>query len=181
MTGVRLNSPLASWPTDQTTLINETDGKFVDDDNDGRPGVTFTTKTGSLPASYTPPPNDGVLAFKNPVVNLGDGANVETFGRGDRIYVGIRALSSESGTLDSCNSASGQANVASIDNHIPGCRLAPCTVSGCTSPGGTECLPGDYAVADAIKPMYTVTNATFAASRLSGASPNCAAVRTVLP
>jgi hypothetical protein len=116
-----------------------------------------------------------------PIVNLGDGTNADTYGRADKIYIGIRALSSESGTLDSCDTATGQANVASIDNHIPGCHLGPCANPNCTSPGNAECGPNDAVVADAIKPVYTVTNATFSAHRLTGATPNCATVRTALP
>jgi cysteine-rich repeat protein len=183
LTGVRLKDPSGPWPEDLLTLIDGTAGSFEDDDNDGHPGVTFTAKAGPLPMTpyYTPPPSDGNLTFSNPVVNLGDGTNRDSYGRGDRIYIGIRALSSESGSLDTCDSSTGQANVASIDNHIPGCHLAPCTASGCTSPGNSECLPNDVAVADAIKPLYAVSNATFAARRLSGATPNCATVRTALP
>jgi cysteine-rich repeat protein len=183
LTGVTLKDPSGPWPPDQTTILDGTDGSYVDHDNDGHPGVTLTARSGALPMTpyYQPPPNDGVLSFDYPIVNLGDGADPATYGRADTIYVGIRALSSEAGTLDTCDTASGQANVASIDNHIPGCHLAPCTASGCSSPGNSECTVDDFSVADAIKPVYSVSNATFAARRLTGASPNCVTVRTTLP
>jgi hypothetical protein len=181
-TGVRLNDPNGPWPS-LIAIYTEADGRFVDDDNDGNLGVTLTAKAGPLPATpyYTPPPDDGVLTYRSPVVNLGDGTNRDTYGRADKIYVGIRALSSESGTLDTCGTAKGQASVASIDNHITGCYLAACNVPGCTTPGNSACSDNDIGVADGVRPLYTITNATFAASRLSGAAPNCATVRTALP
>jgi hypothetical protein len=183
LTGVSLKDPTGSWPADERTLLDGTDGSFLDDDGDGFPGVTLTAKSGGLPATpyYTPPPNDGALIYRNPVVNVGDGANPATYGRADKVYAGVRMLSSESGTLDTCDTASGDASVSSIDTHIPGCFLAPCTASGCQSPGNSACSASDYAVADATRPVYTITNSTFTARRLSGTAPNCATVRTTLP
>lgn len=183
LTGVRLNAPNGAWPDDETTLINGTDGTFADDDSDGFPGVTLTAKSGALPMSsyYTPPPNDGSLTYDSPVVNLGDNVNSDSYGRADNVYIGIRARSSESGTLVDCSTATGQASVASIDNHIPGCHLQACTASGCLSPGNVPCTVSDYTNADAIKPVYTISNATFKAVRLSGTSPNCKSVTDALP
>jgi cysteine-rich repeat protein len=184
LTGVSLKNPSGTWPADQATLLNGTDGSFLDYDGDGSPGVTLACKTGALPMTpyYQPPPNDGSPTYDYPVVNLGDGANPATYGRADKIYAGMRTLSSESGRLDTCDAANGKATVAAFDTHVPGCHTAACTVSGCTSPAaGGECTAGDFGAADATRPVYTVTNATFTARRLSGAAPNCATVRTNIP
>lgn len=183
LVGVKLNNPSGPWPADVLDLVNNVAGSFQDQDDDGLPGVTLTVKTGSLPAGppyTTTPPGDGIMTYRYPIVNAGAGT-AESYGRAAKIYLGIRALSSEAGTLDTCDTAHGQAAVSSIDNHITGCYLALCADPGCTSPGNEACSDSDWQVADQIKPVYTVTDATFAAQRLSGASPTCATVRTALP
>lgn len=180
LVGLTLKDPSGAWPS-LSTLLDGSAGQFVDQDGDGEAGVTLTTKSGAYPPTDTPPPVNGAKTYSNPIVNAGDGSGPAAYGRADRIYVGIRALSAESGTLDTCNSITGQATVSSIDNHIPGCYTAPCTDSGCTSPAaGGECLTSDAKVADAIKPVYTVSDATFTATRLSSTA-NCGTVRTTLP
>lgn len=180
--GVTVGPPsdplLTAWPDDPTI-----DGfTVVDSDNDGNPGVTGTVKSGAVPGIAACPPSAPKTCgqYQNIIVTP-DGSNppaslVNSI-RGDAMYLAIRQISSQIGTISACTGGSataitGTADVQ-IDNHIVGCELV----------SGNACSTDQWGLPDTVRPEYSPdpnAPATFVAQKLTGSS-TCAAVRSALP
>jgi hypothetical protein len=146
-------SPFDAWPS---SIVGTTGFSIVDSDSDGKPGITASAKTGLLPG--------GTGSYKDPIYDVSTPSNPL---RADRLYLAIRQISSQSGTLTSCTTMSGT-STSSIDTHLVGCR-------GDT---GVDCL--DASLLDSIRPVYSVQNADFSAKKLA-AGTTCTDVRTAVP
>ena len=111
----------------------------------------------------------GTGNYVNPIVNISDLTNP---GRGDQLYLVVRQISSQVGTVDSCTTMSGNVQVNSIDNHIIGCRRAETQL---------PCDPTETSIADAVRPQYVIgASATFSSVKLSTGS-KCGVVRNTVP
>jgi cysteine-rich repeat protein len=146
-------TPFDVWPADLAAAPGFT---VVDQDGDGKPGITAVAKKGPLPG--------GVGSYLDPIFDVTD---VNNPSRADRLYLAVRQKASQTGTLTSCTSMSGT-TTAVVDNHIVGCHANT----------GVECASAD--LVDGVRPMYVVTGASFSADKLTGAS-SCSAVRAALP
>jgi cysteine-rich repeat protein len=156
--GVDLTNPLGSWPS-AADLVGGVGGSLVDDDADGAPGITVLAKTGPIPGSSD--------SYSYPIVNLD---NIPDVLRAKSFDLAIRALASVSGRLDTCTGTSGRVGISAIDDHVV----------ACTYTTGGACAPADAQLADLIKPIYTVTSATYLAQKVQSTA-DCAAVRAAVP
>ncbi len=148
------------WPDDPADLLPANGFTIVDQDSDGNPGITALAKTGTIPAGS---PGAGAT-YRDPIEDLSNG--LDDPGRANELYLVIRQITSQSGTLNSCTSMSGT-STASIDNHIIGCQVD----------GGGTC---SLALLDGARPLYTVSQALFSASKVTTGAA-CAAVRAAQP
>jgi cysteine-rich repeat protein len=146
------------WPGSYKDLTAANGFTITDVDSDGNPGITGTPKTGMIPGSAT--------AYKDIIWDIGD-PPLQNPGRSKALFLAIRQIASEKGTLNSCTEISGN-TVAVIDNHIIGCVA---------DAAGATCDPG---LLDLARPIYTTQSATFTAS-LIGSQDTCSVVRAKVP
>src|SRR5262249_53224118 len=132
---------------------------IVDADNDTNPGITAAAKAGQIPGT----PN----MYKDIIWDLGSPALTNP-SRANKLFVVVRQIASEHGTLESCLSMSGT-TTAAIDNHIIGCAAS-------VNNAGKDCSPD---LLDFARPKYTTTTATFVAQQI-GSQDSCGAVRTAV-
>ena len=153
--GLTLSNPTtAPWPATITTE--------VDSDQDGKPGVTAYA---SQDAGYS---------------NI----QVDPFGgRGDRVYLAIRQVTSVTGNVLDCDSMAGTVNIPqiadgsgtpkyAIDSHVIGCRLLG---------DAGDCSPGQTTFVDTTQPVFSPSGATTFASVRVGNDATCATARQRLP
>ena len=148
------------WPADLTGLT------ILDQDNDASPGMTAKVKVGPVPGLAV------ADSFKNIIVDVSGGLANPL--RGDKLFLVIRQVASQTGTVDSCNTISGTTDVTKIDNHIVGCQVD----------SGSTCSAAQSGLSDAVRPIYAVDpakGATFVAEKMTGASTSCDTVRGTLP
>jgi cysteine-rich repeat protein len=153
-------TPTEQWPDPLDPMNLPSGYAIVDSDNDGNPGITATAKTGQIPG--TPD------MYKDIIWDLGNPA-LTNVSRANKLFVVVRQISSEKGTLESCLTISGN-TTAAIDNHIVGCVAS-------VNNTGKDCSPTllDYA-----RPIYKAVSATFVAQQI-GSQDTCGAVRTAVP
>jgi hypothetical protein len=144
------NPATAAWPNLATAQADQ-----VDADKDGNPGVTAIPKSGS---PYSPIPVQLI-----PTVYA------------DQLYFTLRSVISLNGTLSTCTTASGNATVSHLDNHIIGCRTM-----AADGGVGTNCTGAEAMFADMNSPALTASSAKFTASMLTTAA-TCPNVRAALP
>ncbi|HEX4335747.1 MAG TPA: DUF4215 domain-containing protein [Polyangiaceae bacterium] len=151
-------SPVGQWPNpvDMTAANGYT---ITDVDGDGNPGITANVKTGTIPGTGMP--------YKDIIWQPGS-PSLDTSKRAKTLFLVIRQIAAENGTLNSCTELSGS-TTAVIDNHILGC------VSDVA--GDTSCKPD---LLDVVRPIYTAQSGTFAASQI-GTQEACSAVRAKVP
>lgn len=149
--GVSLANPATdSWPSDAANLPA---ASLIDMDGDGKPGVTLTYANGG---GYIYP-----RTSSSPFSTT----------RADLAYVGARLGFSLGGTLTSCSTASGTAQIPLYDRGIVGCNRASST---------QDCNSSERSILDTYKPAWTMGAASFALQAVA-ADANCAAVRAALP
>jgi hypothetical protein len=138
------NAATAAWPTAGTAVP-------ADHDNDGKPGITVPSKTGS---PYSMFPLDALRS-----------------GRATDLYLAVRQVATFGGTLTSCTEQSGAAVISRVDNLVFGCRTST----------GAECTTAQRDFLNSVKPTYNMpVNATYTMVKIAdGAS--CATVRSTLP
>jgi cysteine-rich repeat protein len=151
-------NPFGTWPSvAQMTTVNGY--TFTDTDNDGLPGFTALTKSGDVPGMTG-------ITYKNPICDISGG--LQNALRANRLQLAIRQIVSQTGTIDSCTTMSGSADLH-IENHIFACRLE----------SGAACNQNQIGLLDGARPQYVVSSAKFAAQLLKGTG-SCDAVRTTL-
>jgi cysteine-rich repeat protein len=153
-------NPTEQWPDPYTKLSSTPGYAIVDSDNDTLPGITATAKTGQIAGSAS--------MYKDIIWDLGNPALTNP-SRTNKLFVVVRQIASQKGTLESCLTISGT-TLAAIDNHIVGCVAS-------TNNTGMDCKPD---LLDFARPKYTTTSATFVAQQI-GSQETCGAVRTAVP
>jgi len=153
--GLSLANPTtAPWPSTVTSSI--------DQDNDGKPGITLAMAHGGR---YSDAPVD---FSKSP--------------RADRLYVVIRQVTAISAKVDDCDHVSGTVSIPqiasgsggkyAIDSHVVGCRL---------DDGSGDCDATQASFVDATQPVFSPSGgSTFTSARVSS-DTTCAAVRAMFP
>ncbi|HVU02315.1 MAG TPA: DUF4215 domain-containing protein [Polyangiaceae bacterium] len=165
--GTKITAPAdpisTGWPQDATNLSPFT---LFDSDNDAKPGFTVNAKSGPVPGQ---PANTD---YKNIIVAASDPAHLENATRADSMYLAIRQIAAQTGTVTSCDTITGTAT-AQIENHIIGCNVAG---------ENRLCTSDEWGLPDAVRPQYDTSagGATFDAKRL-GTTTTCTAVRSALP
>jgi cysteine-rich repeat protein len=152
-------SAVGPWPGSYKDLTDANGYSLPDIDGDNQPGITADVKTGVIPA--------GGASYKNVIEDIADPYNLDNPGRASKMYIAIRQISAQQGSVVSCDELSGS-TTASIDNHVVGCLQdtnVPCR---------------DANLVDGGRPYYTVTSGSFAAARL-GTSTSCRTVRAKVP
>jgi hypothetical protein len=160
-------SPFGAWPPDPSFLTPANGYTVVDQDNDTKPGITALAKSGPHMVNGTQ-----VGSYANIIWFATDATHYK---RADKLYLVVRQVASQSGTLTSCTTMHG-ATTATVDNHIIGCHDE--TGADCTDPPGGN----TWDLLDPVRPSYVVDGAksSFDAVKITdGAS--CAAVRKALP
>lgn len=156
------NAPTAVWPGAVTTE--------VDEDKDGKPGITVNVAPPGGGFSYVP-------------LDITVIAASSTVPRADQLYLAIRQVTSVSAQFTDCDHASGSVTVPqitdssnpnpltnkkyAIDSHVIGCR-----VNG----SGTDCSANQTSFVDQNQPVFVPSATTFSSARLAGGA-NCATVR----
>lgn len=153
-------TPTGQWPDGYMDLTTDNGYTILDADNDGNPGITANVKTGQIPGTGN--------MYKDIIWYLGNPTLVNP-SRTNKIFLVVRQISSEKGTLDSCTEISGTTSAA-IDNHILGCVASDNNAS----------MPCDASLLDFARPIYTTMSATFVAQQI-GSQDSCGAVRTAVP
>lgn len=151
-------NPTGPWPP----IANFTPANgyaLVDTDANERPGLSAGVKTGAVPGVNG-------AQFENIICDISGGLQNPL--RCNLLDLAIRQITAHSGTVDACTTLRGSTNAA-IENHIVGCRLE----------SGVACNAGQAELVDAARPIYTVTNATFLATKLASGD-DCAAVRAAI-
>jgi cysteine-rich repeat protein len=151
-------NPVGAWP-DYDGFTPANGYVVLDADANGRPGFSAGVKTGAVP---------GVAGanFRNPICDLTGG--IENPLRANVLDIAIREIASLTGSVDACTTLRGT-TTAAIENHIVGCRRET----------GETCTVDQAKLADAARPKYAVSNATFLATKLPSGS-KCAAVRDAI-
>ncbi len=161
-------TPLGTWtdPTVAWTDLVQQPGVAVSDpDGDKHDGITANVKTGALPPADKP---SSTGQYADVIADLNTPP-----ARADQLYLAVKQVSSEVGSLDSCTSMHGAVTVNFLDNHIVGCLLD-------AQSGNAACSTQNEQIVDAVRPHYTVSSATYSAAAVpSGAT--CAAVRAAVP
>ena len=143
--GANLNDPLLDpWPADWSALAT------VDHDGDGSPGITAVAKTGG--------------GYAYPRIDI-----LNSDARAEALFLASRTVMEFDGTIDSCDSASGNASMA-MENHNVGCRVL----------GGGECSAGQTGTLDNNLPIFSVLGGSFDLVRLSDGA-GCQDVFAALP
>jgi hypothetical protein len=143
--GAEMAAPLDDpWPNSWSGL------NAVDHDGDGNPGITAMAKTG------------GDYAY--PRIDI-----LDTSARAEAIYIASRTIMEFMGTVDSCDTASGVADVT-MENHAVGCRTV----------GGGACPSGNVDTLDGNMPQFMVMGGQFDLARLP-AGATCSDVLAEYP
>jgi hypothetical protein len=153
-------NPTGQWPASYTDLSSTPGYTIVDSDNDMNPGITAAVKTGQIPGTGN--------MYKDIIWDLGN-PPLSNPSRTGTVFLVVRQIASEKGTLESCLTISGTTSAA-IDNHIIGCVASTNNTSGACKPD----------LLDFARPKYTTTSATFVAQQI-GSQDTCGAVRTAVP
>jgi cysteine-rich repeat protein len=142
------NPETDAWPASYTGVTP------VDHDQDAKPGITATVKSGTAPdPDYANLP----LAVLFPP-------------RADRVYLAVRQVTSVAGALTTCSEMSGTATVSKQDSHVVGCRKV----------GGGDCSAAQTDFLDTNRVQYTIGAATFVSRKVT-AGATCAIVRSSVP
>jgi hypothetical protein len=151
----------ASWVTPSTAWPSSFSGfspsDLSDDDGDGKPGITAVATKGN---GYVLPPT-----------SLGAFGSAPS---ADKLYIVSRNAFSLSGTMTSCDTESGTAQVPLFENHVVGCHVS--NGSDCTNGGAGS--QADFV--DQSRTVYQVGMATYEGKRLAD-NATCADVRSALP
>ncbi len=165
--GLKASNPLASataaWPMLETAF-DPMGADFVDDDNDGYPGITATPSTKS--------------PFFLPVTSQTPGSP-----HASKLFLVTRTELSLTGTSSSCTEGSGTATVNLLNNHVIGCELSAADVPDGADGGPALCDSSQTVFLDINTTQYTVLSGTYKTVQLSadGAPATCADVLTALP
>ena len=148
--GAKLDHPTSEpWPGAAGLML-------VDQDLDGRPGVTVIPATGS---GYSDPPTD----------LLNDQA--------DFIYIAERTVQALTFTVNTCDEIDGIVNIATIN----GSAAIDSSVVGCHVVGGGDCTTDQAQFIDQNRPKFLPSSAgTMISVRIPDAS-KCADVRSRFP
>jgi cysteine-rich repeat protein len=149
------------WPDSWNQLTPANGFTLQDIDNDGKLGLTAVVKTGEVPGT--------TAMYSDIIYDLGPAPVLSNPGRANRLYLAVRQIASESGTVTSCTEVSGT-STAKIENHIVGCQADDNNPS-------TNCTPD---LVDAVRPLYNVGASTFIARQI-GSQASCDAVRAAVP
>jgi hypothetical protein len=122
----------------------------VDHDGDGHPGITALAKTGG---GYSYPRIEALNADA----------------RAEAIYIASRTIMEFDGAIDTCDAASGLADVT-MQNHAVGCRQV----------GGTPCSSGQTDTLSNNMPQFEAHGGVFDLVRIPDGS-NCASVLSTFP
>jgi hypothetical protein len=136
----------AAWPA-ATQIMT------VDQDSDGKPGVTAIPREGN---GFAAPPT-----------------SVAQTSVTDKIYLVSRVVSTSSATVVGCpETQSGTGTVSKFDNHVVGCHVK----------GGAECSADEAAFVDSNSPAFkpTAGSGKFTAKRVADTA-TCAEVRAAVP
>ncbi|HWB75851.1 MAG TPA: hypothetical protein VG755_12875, partial [Nannocystaceae bacterium] len=143
--GGTMTNPLDDpWPSDWHSLST------ADHDGDGAPGVTATAKTG------------GNYAY--PRIDI-----LNSEARAQELYLVSRTILEFDGAIDTCDAASGDANIT-MENHNVGCATV----------GGGSCSDGQTTTLDNNLPVFAISGGSFELVRLPDGS-GCDAVFGALP
>lgn len=140
-----LNDP---WPADWHQLA------ATDHDGDGSPGVTAAAKTG--------------VGYAYPRIDI-----LNSEARASEIFLVSRTTMEFDGTVDTCDSALGEATIT-MENHSVGCA----TVAGADTQG--QCSDGQTTTLDNNMPQFVVMGGDFELVRLADGAA-CDAVFAALP
>lgn len=148
--GAKLDHPTSEpWPGAAGLML-------VDQDLDGRPGVTVIPATGS---GYSDPPTD----------LLNDQA--------DFIYIAERTVQALTFTVNTCDEIDGTVNIATIN----GSAAIDSSVVGCHVMGGSDCTMAQAQFIDQNRPKFLPSSSgTMISVRIPDGSA-CAAVRAHFP
>jgi hypothetical protein len=143
--GATMTDPLNDpWPADWHQLAS------TDHDGDGSPGVTAAAKTG------------GNYAY--PRIDI-----LNSEARASEIYLVSRTTMEFDGTVDTCDSAVGEATIT-MENHSVGCAMTT----------GGDCSDGQTTTLDNNMPQFVVMGGDFELVRLADGAA-CDAVFAALP
>lgn len=159
------NAATAVWPSTITTE--------VDEDGNGKPGITANVAPPGGGFSYVP-------------LDISVIATSSTVPRADQLYLAIRQVTSVNAQFTDCDHASGSVTVPqitdpsnpnpvtnkkyAIDSHVIGCR-----VNG----SGTDCSANQTSFVDQNQPVFVPSATTYSSARLASGA-NCATVRGAL-
>ena len=150
LVGANLPDPANSpWPARGTDISG------VDHDGDGQPGVMARPRTDA--------------GFSAPPVSL-LGALDPNAPRATELYLATRTMVKLDGSRDTCDRASGPAQVLKFESHVIGCRRTD----------GGICSSAEADFIDANQPAFTVGSATYEMKQLPDGA-TCADVRALLP
>ena len=143
--GATMADPLnGAWPADWHQLAT------TDHDGDAMPGVTAAAKTG------------GNYAF--PRIDI-----LNSNARAAEIFLVSRTTMEFNGTVDTCDSAAGEATLT-MENHSVGCEIT----------GGGQCSDGQTTTLDNNLPEFVISGGSFELLRLDDGA-GCDAVFAALP
>jgi hypothetical protein len=143
--GATMSDPLNdAWPADWHALAT------TDHDGDSSPGITAAAKTGG--------------GYAYPRIDI-----LNSEARAQAIYLVSRTTMEFDGTVDTCDSAVGDA-VITMENHAVGCATV----------GGGSCSDGQTTTLDNNMPQFVVQGGSFELVRLADGA-DCAAVFAALP
>jgi hypothetical protein len=144
--GVRMADPAnGTWPSSASGLSQ------VDDDMDGKPGITVQYQN---TGGYTYPRTSASFSPN----------------RADLAYVASRVAFSLGGTLNSCTQASGAATTYRVDTRLFGCNQASST---------QDCTATEASFLDQSIPGYSFSPASYTLLKVA-AGASCATVRAAL-
>jgi hypothetical protein len=147
---------------------------IVDDDNDGKPGITAVPSTTN---GYTQPPTNAVCGQPS-----------------DKIYIVSRNEIQVTGMRMTCGTGTGTATLKLFDNHVVGCHVADIAAHGvCPAATAADCSASEIAflddnrtiygydqtAGDTFSPSHPATGTATIVSLKSGAT--CSDVLTALP
>lgn len=143
--GATMSDPLNdAWPADWHALAT------TDHDGDASPGITAAAKTGG--------------GYAYPRIDI-----LNSDARAQAIHLVSRTTMEFDGTVDTCDSAVGDA-VITMENHAVGCATV----------GGGSCSDGQTTTLDNNMPQFVVQGGSFELVRLADGA-DCAAVFAALP
>jgi len=147
--GLNLSDPLNyAWPS---TAAGLSPSVRVDNEGDGRPGVTAIYSTAG---NYEYPRTSALLIPQ----------------RAQQAHVAVRWIFSMTGALTDCDSSTGDVTMASIDTRVLGCRHADNSV----------CSASEANHLDTNLPQFKFSKATYVLTRVAD-DAKCPAVRSALP